>query len=144
VTDGKTVVEGSNTPDYSAVDLPEKDPTAYSYVERRARLLQLVKEAGHPACLNQTELAERFGVSQQQISKDFDRLAEHVHGTLIDRDRRAFVVGNVVQRAIRGLLDEQEYRKAAKTAMEYDEWVSEFHDLDELHDRLARLEDGGR
>ena len=136
----KTDVESSNQPDYSAVDLPSKDPTEYSYVERRAELLQRVKEAGEPSVLNQTELADTFGVSQQQISKDLDRLATHVRDRMIDRDRRAFVVENVVRRSIRGLLDDEEYRKAAQTAMDYDDWIHDFHDAAEVARRLDELE----
>jgi len=136
----ETGVESSNQPDYSAVDLPSKDPTEYSYVERRAELLQRVKEAGEPSVLNQTELADTFGVSQQQISKDLDRLATHVRDRMIDRDRRAFVVENVVRRSIRGLLDEEEYRKAAQTAMDYDDWIHDFHDAAEFERRLDELE----
>ena len=79
-------------------------------------------------------------MSQQQISKDFDRLARYVHDTIVDRDRRAFTVDAVVTRAIRGLLDEGEYRKAAKTAMERDEWLTEFHDIDQMNERLERIE----
>ena len=138
-----TVVEGSNQPDYSAVELPSKDRKEYSYVERRAELLQLIEEAGGPSMINQTEWAEKFGVSQQQISKDLDRLAVHVHERLVDRDRRAFAVGNVVERSVRGLLDEGEYRKAAKTMMEYDEWITEFHDLDRLYEQVEQLMDAG-
>jgi len=136
----ETDVESSNQPDYSAVDLPSKDPTDFSYVERRAELLQRVKEAGEPSVLNQTELADTFGVSQQQISKDLDRLAGHVRERMIDRDRRAFVVENVVRRSIRGLLNEEEYRKAAQTAMDYDDWIHDFHDAAEFERRLAELE----
>jgi transcriptional antiterminator len=136
----ETDVESSNQPDYSAVDLPSKDPTDFSYVERRAELLQRVKEAGEPSVLNQTELADTFGVSQQQISKDLDRLATHVRDHMIDRDRRAFVVENVVRRSIRGLLDEEEYRKAAQTAMDYDDWIHDFHDAAEFERRLDELE----
>ena len=136
----ETDVESSNQPDYSAVDLPSKDPTDFSYVERRAELLQRVKEAGEPSVLNQTELADTFGVSQQQISKDLDRLATHIRDRMIDRDRRAFVVENVVRRSIRGLLDEEEYRKAAQTAMDYDDWIHDFHDAAEFERRLDELE----
>lgn len=136
----ETDVESSNQPDYSAVDLPSKDPTDFSYVERRAELLQRVKEAGEPSVLNQTELADTFGVSQQQISKDLNRLAGHVRERMIDRDRRAFVVENVVRRSIRGLLNEEEYRKAAQTAMDYDDWIHDFHDAAEFERRLAELE----
>jgi predicted XRE-type DNA-binding protein len=136
----ETDVESSNQPDYSAVDLPSKDPTDFSYVERRAELLQRVKEAGEPSVLNQTELADTFGVTQQQISKDLDRLATHIRDRMIDRDRRAFVVENVVRRSIRGLLDDEEYRKAAQTAMDYDDWIHDFHDAAEFERRLDELE----
>jgi hypothetical protein len=57
-------------PDYRSVDLPSKPPEEYSYKERRARLLQLIVEHGHPDAINQTEMADRFGVTHQQISKD--------------------------------------------------------------------------
>lgn len=134
-----SVVESCNQPDYSAVDLPSKDRTAYSYAERRAELLQLIENAGDPDLLNQTELAERYGVSQQQVSKDLARLAQHVHNRMIDRDRRAFFVESVVRRSIRGLIDDEEWRKAATTAIEYDDWVTEFHDIDQLHEQVERL-----
>jgi hypothetical protein len=135
-----SVVSDCDQPDYSAVELPSKDRTEYTYVERRAELLQLVEEAGHPRELNQTQLADRYGVSQQQISKDFDRLATHVRARFDDRERRGFMVDSVVNRAIRGLLEEGEYRKAAKTAMEYDEWITEFHDLEQLHEQVEQLQ----
>lgn len=136
----ESVVDDSSEPDYSSVNLPSKERSEYSYVERRAELLQLIEEAGDPKALNQTKLAEQFGVSQQQISKDFDRIASHVHETMVDRDRRAFVVEHVVRRSIRGLMDEGEFRKAATTAMEYDEWIREFHDIEEMDERLAAIE----
>lgn len=133
------VVSDCTEPDYSAVDLPSKSRGEYSYVERRAELLQLVEEAGHPDELNQTELAEQYGVTQQQISKDLSRLATHIRAQFSNRDRRAFRVDSVVNRAIRGMMNEGEYRKAAKTAMEYDDWMTDFHDLEELHRKVERL-----
>lgn len=134
-----SVVDTHSEPDYSAVNLPSKDRTEYSYVERRAELLQLIEQAGHPDAINQTQLAERYGVSQSQISKDIDRIAGHVHAELIDRDRRAFYVDSVVRRSVRGLINEEEWRKAAKTAMEYDDWITDFHDLDQLHEEVEQL-----
>jgi len=85
-------------------------------------LLQLIREAGHPDELNQSELAERYGVSQQQISKDFKRIGESIRQSL-DDDRRALAVNTTVQRSIRGLLDQGEFYKAGKLALEWDEWV---------------------
>lgn len=119
--------DGSNTVDYRSVDLPDtadKPRSEWHYTERRAELLQLIKEAGHPGDINQTELAERYDVSQQQISKDMDRLGESIRASL-DKNRRALAVNATVQRSIRGLLDEGEWYKAAELALEWDEWVSE-------------------
>lgn len=135
-----SVVDGSNQPDYRAIDIPSKERSQYDWRERRAELLQLIEEAGTPGAINQTQLADRYGVSQQQISKDLDRLGAHAHERIVDRDRRAFTVGSVVERSIRGLMDEEEWRKAAKTAMEYDEWLTGFHDLDKMQERMDELE----
>ena len=137
-----SVVNGSESqapPNYASVDIPAKPPTEYTYHERRADLLQQVRDLGHPSMINQAEAAERYGVSQQQISKDLDRLAESVHEHIIDRNRRAFTVDAVVQRSIRGLLEEGEYRQAAKTAIEWDDWLTEFHDIDELAEEIEQI-----
>lgn len=136
ITDGCSEPDG---PDYLSVDLPSKPPEEYNYRERRARLLQLITEHGHPDAINQTEMADRFDVSQQQISKDIQRLGEYVHGRVLDRNQRALIVQSVTNRALRGLLDEGEYRKAAKTAMEYDEWATEFIDLSEMAAEIEQL-----
>lgn len=138
------VVKSNTTPDapdYATVEVPTtKPPEEFTYQERRADLLRQIRDLGHPSMINQTEAAERYGVSQSQISKDLDRLAESVREHVVDRDHRAFTVDSVVRRAIQGLLAEEEYRKAAKTAIEWDDWVTEFHDLEKLHEKVSELE----
>lgn len=139
-----SIVSGSTDatePDYSAVEIPSAPPSEYSYVERRAELLQIIESVGHPRRVNQTELAERFGVSQQQISKDIDRIATHVRDRVGDRGRRTLIVDSVMDRSVRGLLDDGEWRKAARTVREWDEWAREIHDLAELEERIDALEE---
>ena len=131
------VVGSSNQPDYEAIEIPSKPPTEYHYTERRAELLQQIKDLGHPALLNQTEQAERYGVSQQQISKDLDRLAEHILADL--GERRDLITEAVFHRAIRGLIEEGEYRKAAQTVADWNEWVDERKDLLELQEQVKKL-----
>jgi hypothetical protein len=87
-------------------------------------LLQLIREAGHPDELNQTELGEKYGVSQQQISKDLRRIGASVRRNL-DADRRALAVDAAVQRAIRGLLEDGDWYKAGQLALDWDEWVAD-------------------
>ena len=136
-----TVVDGcsqSNHPNYEALEIPTKQPSEYSYAERRAELLQQVNDLGHPALINQSQEAERYGVSQQQISKDLDRLAEYVDENL--GRRRELVTESVYQRCITGLLEEGEYRKAAQTVSEWNEWITEHKDLQELAEQVDQLE----
>jgi hypothetical protein len=134
-----SVVTSSNQPDYTAVDIPPKPPTEYDHVERRAELLQQVHDLGHPSMIHQGEAAERYGVSQQQISKDLDRIAEYVEENL--GARHELGIDAVFQRAIQGLLENEEYRKAARTAKDYDEWVAGRTDLKEIQEQLEFLKE---
>jgi DNA-binding MarR family transcriptional regulator len=126
--------------DYSSVDVPPQAPEEYTYVERRAELLDIIEAKGHPEAVNQAELAARYDVSPSTISRDIDRLADHVHERLADRERRALVVDSVVQHSVRELVEDGEHRAAVKSVLEWEEWAAGFHDLEELHERLERLE----
>lgn len=134
-----SVVTSSSQPDYAAVSIPANPPTEYDHVERRAELLQQVRDLGHPSMIHQGEAAERYGVTQQQISKDLDRIAEYVEEKL--GARHELSIDAVFQRSIRGLLEEGEYRKAARTAKDYDEWVTSRTDLEEIQEQLEFLKD---
>lgn len=140
----KSVVDDSsstNGPDYESIEVPTKNPEEYTYAERRAELLQTIRDLGHPSLINQTEEAERYGVCQQQISSDLDRLAEYVSDNL--GSRRELVTEAVYQRSIQGLLEQEEYRKAAQTVREWNEWIDEHRKLDELEERIGQLEHEG-
>ena len=127
--------------DYEAVSIPEDTPPSeYHWTERRAEILQRIEEKGHPSAVSQTELKNRYDVSHSQISQDMDALAEHVRDRLHDRGRRALVVDTVVQRCVHELMNDGQYRAAAKTALEWEEFAASLTDLDELHDRVADLE----
>ena len=134
-----SVVESNNQPDYESVQIPAKPPSEYSYVQRRADLLSQIYDLGHPSMIHQGEAADRYDVSQSQISKDIKRLGEHVDQEL--GARRAIATDAVFQRAIQGLLEEGEYRDAARTVKDWNEWVDEYKELSELQERLAALEE---
>lgn len=133
------VVENSGNPDYAAVEIGATAPTSYTYVERRAEILQLIEQQGHPSALNQAELADRYGVSQQQISKDLDRLDEYVRGRL--GQRRDLEIGSVLKRCMTGALAEGDYDAARRAAEAYDEYLDGRIETLEFRHRLARLED---
>lgn len=133
-----SVVDACNQPNYAALEVPTKPPTEYTYAERRAELLQTVLDLGHPRLINQSAEAERYGVTQQQISQDLDRLAEYVDAAL--GDRRELVTEAVYHRAIQGLLEQEEYRKAAQTVSDWNEWINEHQEIEEIEERIAALE----
>ena len=89
--------------------------------------------------MNQTELADRYGVSQQQISKDLDRLDEYIRGRL--GRRRDLQIGSVLQRCMTGALEEDDYNAARKAATAYDEYLDRRIDTLEFRNRIARLEE---
>lgn len=124
-------------PDYESTAIPSKPPAEYSYVERRADLLQQVLDVGHPSMLNQSELAERYEVTQQQISKDFDRLGEYLGENL--GSRRYLSTAAVIDRSIRGMLENEEYRQAARTVLEWNEWLDHRQDLEDMRSDLEEL-----
>jgi len=139
LAEDETVVENSNTPDYAAITPSGKPPTEYSYAERRAELLQQIEDLGHPSAVNQTELADRYGVSQQQISKDLDRLDAYVRGRL--GRRRDLEIGSVLKRCMTGALEDGDWNDARKAATAYDEYLDRRIDTLEFRRRIAALED---
>jgi hypothetical protein len=125
-------------PDYAAIEIPAEAPESYTYVQRRAELLQIVEGAGHPSAVNQTELAERYGVSQQQISKDLDRLDEFIRDRL--GKRRDLQIGSVLKKCMTGALEEGDYSEARRAAVAYDEYLDNRIDTIEFRNRIERLE----
>lgn len=124
--------------DYRSVNVPaDLPPEDYTYAQRRADLLREIERVGHPGLVNGAEMARRYGCSRQNIYNDLDVLADYV----ADRvgDRQELTTNAVFQRCLRGLLEEGEWRDAARTAKEWSEWV-DGRELDELWDRLEDLE----
>ncbi|WP_248908138.1 hypothetical protein [Halocatena marina] len=108
--------------DYGAVDPPpEKSPTEYSYVERRAEIAKLIEQQGHPHGFNKAELGRRYGVSRTQIRKDLDRLKDYYTDRLgID----AKVESELAYRKIvREHLDNGDYEKARRALDSWNGWL---------------------
>lgn len=141
--DPDPTADDSNSVDYGAVEIPDgRDPSEYHYTQRRAEILKLIKQKGHPGALRQSRLAERYDVSPSQISRDMDRLADHVAEAVGDREQRALLVDSVIQHSIEELLEDGEYRAAVKSALEYAEWAQAHTDLTDLEARLEAIETG--
>lgn len=110
--------------DYGAYQIPEEKPaTEYNHNERRAEILDLMREAGHPDQLNQTRLAERYDCNQSTISRDFSRLREHIRDEL--GTHRHAITDSVYRKAIKEYTDRGEYDKAIDALESWNEWLRE-------------------
>lgn len=91
----------NNHVDYDTIEVPEHKPlTEYNWRERRARILRLIKRTGDAYTVPQEKLAERFGVSQGQISQDLDRIGEYLEPHLASKVKMSMWA------AVRAALDE--------------------------------------
>lgn len=109
--------------DYRAINIDESQaPDEYHWTERRAEILKLVEEAGHPRAVNQSQLADRYGVSEPQICKDMKRLREYINSEL-DETRVDAITQTVYQKSIKELMDQKEYQKAVKAVESWNDWL---------------------
>jgi transposase-like protein len=109
--------------DYRAVEVPDdKGPTEYTYAERRAEILALIEEAGHPRAINQSRLAERYGCAQSNISNDVDRLREYITAT-IDEETVDAITETVYQKSVQELMSNGEYKDAVKAVESWNDWL---------------------
>jgi hypothetical protein len=126
--------------DYRSIDIPaDESPDEYHYTARRAEILQLIEKAGHPSMVNGADLARRYGCSRQNIYNDLDALAESIDDVL--GERRVLTTHTVISKCITGLLEEGEYRKAARTQLDFNEWIDDYRDREEFEARLDQLEE---
>ena len=108
--------------DYAAVNLPtSKDFENWGHPERRAYLLQEIREVGHPGALNQSALARQFDVDPSTIHHDLDVLADAIADT--PASRHDFYTECVFRTAVSELQAAGDHYKAAKVAKMWSEWL---------------------
>jgi len=125
----------SNEPDYRAVNVPEdKPPAEFTYVERRAETLQIIEQAGHPRAINQSRLADRYDVSQGQISQDVDRLRGYIVDN-IDETTVDSITETVYQKSVQELMSNGDYKDAVKAVESWNDWLMDRGKVDKEPDK---------
>jgi hypothetical protein len=126
----------SNDIDYRSIEVPEtKAATEYTYAERRAEILKLVEEAGHPRAINQTRLADRYGCAQSNISNDIDVLREYITDN-IDETTVDAITETVFQKSIRELVEQGDYKDAVKAVESWNNWLMDRGKVEEEPDKV--------
>ena len=128
-----------NLPDYSTIEPPEgKRSEEYTHHERRADLLREIVDAGSPFAINQSELADDYGVDRSTGCRDMKRIRESVDDAL-GADAK-LTARAVFERALEDLHEADDWRasKAAfEAAMDWQQWLA---DLGEQHREPDRAE----
>jgi len=124
--------------DYFSVKIPDnKEPKEYSFVERRADILNMILEAGHPRAISQSELAVKYGVSQVTIHNDFEALATFYENTS-DRKTVNFITESVYQKSIAALMKQGEFFKASRILEMWNNWLFNMGKIKKSPDELAQ------
>lgn len=138
--------------DASAVPYDRMAPPAgtpreeYTYVQRRAALLDRIERVGHPRALNQTyrELGDEFDASRSGIHRDMQALSAFVAANL-DRDHVS-IMDAVFRSAVLDLVEQGEKARAATVGREWFEWLADMGAIERVPDRLdldATVSHGG-
>lgn len=123
-------------PNYRSVKVPEgKKPTEYTTHERRAEVLQVIEEAGHPDAVNQAELARRYEVNRSTVHRDFKRLREFVLDE-IDEERVDTISQLGYQKVIKGLIEQEDFGKAARALDSWNGWLFDRGKVDKEPDKV--------
>lgn len=125
-----------NLPNYAGMEPPDDTPPeGYTTHERRAEVLQLIERAGSPFAINQSRLAERYGVHRSTISRDMARLRESIDEHLGDDAK--LLTRTLLEKTVRELQGEGEWKAAWDVVMDWNEWLAE---LGEQHREPDRSE----
>lgn len=135
----------------------DKPPEEYSYIERRAEIYSMIEDAGHPRNLerSQQELADRYGVSQPQISKDLKNIREFegTHNGTRARAVTGWLAEKTVMKHIEAAKELEEagmaseaadrFERAMEAQLQYDEYLFEVGALEAAADELRIEGDAG-
>ncbi|WP_435152501.1 hypothetical protein [Haladaptatus sp. DFWS20] len=99
----------------------DKDPADYTYVERRADLLDRIIAAGSRKNIHQARLAEVYDVSPAQVSKDIARIGEEIADHLTDDIELQTLT--MYEHTVSQLQDDGRYKAAWDVHCDFLEWV---------------------
>lgn len=129
-------------PDYLYLDVPDKPLEEFDCDERRAWLIERIIEKGGPSMVNQHVVAEKFGVSQQQISIDINKaLPKSINQHLGDAEKLKTELITAYQTIKRKALEDDdigEYRRAVK---DWAQWIGDIGAVETEPERIEMTHD---
>lgn len=104
-----------------------KEKENYNTEERRGELYQRCMEKGTTRNFDKTyaEIGEEYDVSGAQISKDLDKIREHVRENEFDKTKIDARIVTTFNWALSKAIEENDYRAIPKIVGTYWEWFKE-------------------
>jgi len=120
---------------YKDVNIPDgKEPSEYTYTERRSELLGFAIEAGHPDMLSRKRFAERYDVDPSTITRDIQALGDEIHE---DLSSDAELITSVIYRkAVREKMDQGDYVEAVQIVESWNEWLEDRGQQEKVPDKM--------
>lgn len=122
---------------YNRIEPPAATPREdYTYVQRRAVLLDWIERVGHPRALRQSyrELADEFGASRSAIHRDMQALSAFIAANL-DRDHVS-IMDAVFRGAVLDLVEQDERARAAEIGRRWFEWLADMGEIERVADKV--------
>lgn len=127
----------SDQPNYRSLEPPSDKPLSeYTAAERRAKIYNLIEQAGHYRNIetSQEELGNRFDVCQQMISKDIRVINEWMKEELGNNAEAE--LESLKNAAVRELLRENRYDEAYDLAAEHFRLLQDMGKKDKENDTV--------
>jgi len=110
--------------EYTEIPIPDDKPREeYSYNERRAEILKLIEQKGHPWGFNYSHLGRQYGVSHEQIRKDFKKLKDYYRNRVGDEAKETSELA--YRKIVKAHLDNDEFDKARRALDSWNEWLQD-------------------
>jgi len=127
--------------DYSQIPVPDsKAAEEYTYNERRAEIFQMIERKGHPWGFNYSQLGRRYGVSHEQIRKDFKKIKDW-YGDRIGADAKA-TSDLAYRRIVQEHMDNGDHEKARRALDSWNGWLQDTGEQDKEPDKHEIDHDG--
>ncbi|MFP3871326.1 MAG: HTH domain-containing protein [Candidatus Aenigmatarchaeota archaeon] len=124
---------------YYEVSYPEnKEKPEFDTEERRAYILDLILERGHPKLINQSELARQFDVSQTTIWKDLKYISDSVQEHMGEKSDLLFE--SVYSSVIKELREEGDVKELRKWLKDWSEFLFNRGKVERVPDKV-QIED---
>jgi len=123
-------------PNYYEVPIPmDKPKSDWNYNERRAFILRRIIEVGDPQLISRTKISNLFDVSQQQISKDINKISKSINQH-IDESKLKMEIETAFRTIKHKAIEQDDYNLYRKAVNDWKDWMFQSGHLDREPEKI--------